>query len=335
MKRLISIFFQIDEAANYITDGRQEHLRLALLLLDNAAEIQMYLRIQQELREEKSKKRFKESILEGPKEIISDSLKMYIDWEPIGLSKKRKINRYYDEKIKYLFNDLELIDKNIGEVLSYLHKYRNEAYHRVKVRQETLETAAKILLEINLEMLNLIPTSGNTYVSNGDYSWINERLGYNAASAFLGEGVRNDFIDEIKKSVSLLDSDVANYLDSHLQSRINDLEEDLDFIIEMLPHCKNRDDAIRFSNYIKSSEAGDFDLEDLDFENFESGISIKDIDDIKASLNNLKNESNKIEAFKLFSMLEPKLEKIESLVIGIVADLDYMIQMEIDKRRGK
>jgi hypothetical protein len=105
--------------------------------------------------------------------------------------------------------------------------------------------------------------------------------------------------------------------------------------MELLPHCKDQDDAIRFSNYIKSSEAGDFNLEDLEFEKFESDISIKDINEIKSSLDVLKDESNKIEAFKLFSKLEPKLEKVEKPVIGIVADLDYMIQMEVDKRRGK
>jgi hypothetical protein len=48
MKFLSYLLFQIDEARRYIEDGRLEHLTLALLLLDNAAEIQMDRRIKAE-----------------------------------------------------------------------------------------------------------------------------------------------------------------------------------------------------------------------------------------------------------------------------------------------
>ena len=45
MRFLGYLLFQLDEARRYIEDGRPEHLRLAFLLLDNAAEIQMVRRI--------------------------------------------------------------------------------------------------------------------------------------------------------------------------------------------------------------------------------------------------------------------------------------------------
>jgi hypothetical protein len=35
------VLFQLDEARRHIEDGRPEHLRLSLLLLDNCAEMQM------------------------------------------------------------------------------------------------------------------------------------------------------------------------------------------------------------------------------------------------------------------------------------------------------
>ena len=45
MQRLTSILFQMDEALRHIGDGRIERLRLAMLLLDNAAELQIDRRV--------------------------------------------------------------------------------------------------------------------------------------------------------------------------------------------------------------------------------------------------------------------------------------------------
>jgi hypothetical protein len=50
LQTLISVVFQLDEAKRYIQDGRLQQLRVALLLLDNAAELQMDRRIQLDLR---------------------------------------------------------------------------------------------------------------------------------------------------------------------------------------------------------------------------------------------------------------------------------------------
>lgn len=49
MQQLTHILFQMDEALRYIDDGRMERLRLALLLLDTAAELQIDRRVRDEL----------------------------------------------------------------------------------------------------------------------------------------------------------------------------------------------------------------------------------------------------------------------------------------------
>ena len=45
MQRLSYVILQLDEAKRYLEGGSLAHLRLALLLLDNAAELQMYRRV--------------------------------------------------------------------------------------------------------------------------------------------------------------------------------------------------------------------------------------------------------------------------------------------------
>lgn len=60
MQRLLFVLFQLDEARRYIEDGRLPHLRLALLLLDNTAEIQMDRRIQDNWQRDVLRERLRE-----------------------------------------------------------------------------------------------------------------------------------------------------------------------------------------------------------------------------------------------------------------------------------
>ena len=66
MKRLSSILFQVDEACRFVEDGRQEPLRGALLLLDNAVELQMDWAIRVELSSADFREKLRTLALEIP-----------------------------------------------------------------------------------------------------------------------------------------------------------------------------------------------------------------------------------------------------------------------------
>ncbi len=157
MQHLSFVLFQLDEARRYIQDGRSQHLRIALVLLDNAAEIQMDRRIKDDLIHDGFKEQLRNSLLQtaaqGPTTPLPQILQEIVDWVPLTRSEKLKLDRNYDEKIAYMVGRGGHLIASLFVPLKHLHKYRNEAYHRAKIRPATIRTAALILLEINCQMV--------------------------------------------------------------------------------------------------------------------------------------------------------------------------------------
>ena len=182
MQRLTYILFQLDEALHYIDDGRMERLRLALLLLDNAAELQVDRRVRDHLAIEMINERTREQTILLT-ELAPDSqaelpalLTELVAWEPLTKAQKRALDRFFDEKLRFLSERYTTLDPALAKVLSYLHRYRNEAYHQARVRVETVRTAALIYFEANCSLLLTVFTV-HSYASNEDYSWLEERFG--------------------------------------------------------------------------------------------------------------------------------------------------------------
>jgi hypothetical protein len=59
MQRLTYVLYQMDEARRFLDGGRLEQVRLALLLLDNAAELQIERRVRDELSSENLRERIR------------------------------------------------------------------------------------------------------------------------------------------------------------------------------------------------------------------------------------------------------------------------------------
>lgn len=124
MQRLLYVLFQLDEARRYIEDGRLERLRLALLLLDNAAEIQMDRQIQTDLIHEEMRERLHKQVLQIAATERPANLNELAQWEPLTHSEKARIERFFDEKVKHLSERWSRLDSRLAEPLKYLHRYR-------------------------------------------------------------------------------------------------------------------------------------------------------------------------------------------------------------------
>jgi hypothetical protein len=129
-------------------------------------------------------------------------------------------------------------------VLSYVHQYRNEAYHEGRVRRETIHTAAVILFEINcFLLLNVFRVA--MVASNEDYSWIAERFHVDRPGWLLGGGVSlQRIVDELRGLVVPDLSAVTVTLVRHLASRFEDLWDSVDFIVGNTP-ATSRADALK------------------------------------------------------------------------------------------
>jgi hypothetical protein len=102
MQDLLVVLFSIDETRRYVRDGRPEQLRLALVLLDNAIELQLERRVRQELQYELEYDQLQRIASQIPSGEHSNFLSEVIDRVPLTLSQKRSIGRLFDEKLRYL-----------------------------------------------------------------------------------------------------------------------------------------------------------------------------------------------------------------------------------------
>ena len=332
MQRLLFVLFQLDEARRYIEDGRLPHLRLALLLLDNAAEIQMDRCIQEIWPRDALLERMRTVTARLPRERLPESLRELVDWTPLSSKEKYKIDKFFDEKVGYLVGHGDLEEALAGP-LKYVHKYRNEAYHRAQVRDGTIRTAALILLEINCHMvIHMVPGS-SMYSSAEDYSWFEERFGWKPHDLFAGRDKLPIAVEDIRSRVLPSDAAVAQTLAEHLQNRFAEMDDSLTFIAENGAHRSSKETALWDSQfYAEKHRTG---APAAQMKSFVPKYTLQSISSLEEQIVNVSSAPTRLDAFHQFSLIEKDLEPIETDVSDMAAAIDEFIQAEIDRIRGK
>ena len=335
MQTLVFVLFQIDEACRYLLDGRLAHMRLALLLLDNVAEIQMRHRIEEELGHEEIRERIRSGVLELPESPERErDFHDLLEWQPLSKAKKVKIARYFDEKVIALSTRWLRLPSHVVEPLKYLHRYRNEAYHRGRVRRETIETAGKLLLDINCEILMSVYPRTMVYASGEDYSWLKERFGEHPMRVIGNEAFLARVVEEIRSKIQLGDEMVANTLAEHVESRVEELFRALDFIVENT-RCPDRRTAFIDSQYFGEVRRRSIDPTRVTTERYKAKYQLSIIDQLLSAIGLIRRAATRMEAFQQFSVIESQFEPLEDDVSVLAAEVEHMIQMEVDRLRGK
>jgi hypothetical protein len=249
MDRLERIVVQLVEARRLADFEDVAHGRLALLLLDNAAETLL-------------KRRASEALVEA-------------DWYGNALRKLADINAEDDEKLNALRQDLETktvsektrdsIAKNFSELVRFvfsrpectlepelaasldaLHRFRNDAYHADFVRPDVLSPANEIYFYLCCRLLKaqtyLIMKMGDPPavvvellpgLQESHPGWSNEKT--------LGDAVA----DELLARNHFDHSGIASALSAHLVARVASVERDLNQFMEYLGYEHDRPLALR------------------------------------------------------------------------------------------
>lgn len=333
MRRLACVLFQLDEARRYIEDGRIEHLRLALLLLDNAAEVQMDRCIRDDLSHDRLKEKLRKHAVMVPEKERGPHLQDFVTWTPLTQSEKYKLDRYFDEKVDYMTGRGGHIGASLAGPLKHLHQYRNEAYHRADLRPQTLRTAALVLLEISCEMALAISPAAHSIGSNEDYSWLQERFGWNPLWGFLDEKKLCSVIEEIRSSVLPDDQSVAATLANHMEDRFARLDGALAYIVENVDAVPDKqavlEESERYAELRQAEEPRRPSSRDA------GGYTLAMIEAIEARAAQIAGAATRLDAFDRFSAVERELEPIEHCVYGLAREVSWAIQTEIDRLRGK
>lgn len=346
MKRLAELLFQIDEACRYITDGRQAPLRLALMLLDNAIELQMDWAIEAELRDHDFREKLRVlalQLLDSPRlpdpqcPIDPTDLQWLIDWQPLSQKQKQRIDRDFNEKVEFLARLPDKVAPAVQGPLKYLHRYRNEAYHRGEVRPATLPIACRLLVEINSELLLSLHAVGKSYASDGDYSWLEGRFGVRPMRILGDQTFLQMAADDFRRQVLLDESALSVALADHLETRVADLLGALSFILESIsgPNIDSLTDVFRASQYWAAVRRGEVTVAPMPPVVYKPPFTLNVLDDVLARRNEITSASTRLDAFRAYSNLEEILETFEDDVYSLTADIDRALQAEIDRARGK
>jgi len=214
------------------------HGRLALLLLDNAAETclmrssqsfltwaEMYGNMAYQLRDV------------DPDDVEGQRLKGEIEAKTLSRRRRRQIERNFSDLVDYVFaQDGFGLQSEFADCLKILHRYRNAAYYRDTVRPDVLGPAVQIYFFLCCQLLkherqifsqiDQIPTAVEEIF--GDQMPASEWPSGAADSASLGSELADFFL-----SVRGLDhAGIASALSAHLLGRLATLDRDLTTIGE-------------------------------------------------------------------------------------------------------
>ncbi|MDQ3690492.1 MAG: hypothetical protein M3406_10745 [Chloroflexota bacterium] len=306
-------------------------MRLALLILDNAAELQLDRRVRSERQSEDLRERLQEMVSRIPSSERSESLEDLADWQPLSKAQKRALDRYFDPKLDYLCERRGILDSRLKTVLSYLHRYRNEAYHEGRVRRETLLTASLLLFEANCQLLLEVYRVA-MYSSSEDYSWVWERFGLSGLWNLNDESVKG-IVESLRASIVPTVEAVVESLVGHLRSRLAELWDGMDFVVENTA-LADREEVFKVAQLLHAVERGDA-APETETVDYRAPLALVDVEGLSGAIDNLESVTERLEAFARFSEVEERLEAFERMVYAVVSWVDGQIQHLTDLARGK
>ena len=160
MDSLERLVVHVEEAVRLGTMNDDPHLRLGLIMLDSAAELLLHRECDSRLRwageYRKLVRMAEEWRATMGKELSSVA---GLREKAVPAAQCKRIDRDFGAKCHYLV-DLGVLAEPHARVLKKLHKYRNEAYHRDRLRLGTLSSASRIYAYLVCTLMRDFPPHG-------------------------------------------------------------------------------------------------------------------------------------------------------------------------------
>lgn len=326
------IIHQLEESKRFISYGSIPYLRMALILLDNAIELILTMAIQPELERDELK-----SMMQDLRRRIKEAggtLPARDDEEYEALSERQKsrISRSFPEKVRFLTSEgRSVIEPNSGDVIIHLHNYRNSAYHEGYIRRETILPAVMLQFEI---ATTLATEFGPVSISSADADdWLQERYGLTRWELHDREN-REAIVATLRSDMSLGEQDVKEHLATHLENRVGQVFEALDFVRDT-SDMPSREVALKAVQYWQQYPDDPIFPDPSSFHSFKPKSTLNDFDSMVEKAQLIRESQSQIDAFRIFAQVEKLLEPLEEMVFEMAADIEHQIQLQIDAMRGK
>lgn len=336
MERLVLIIEQVEEAKRFIQIDDIAHLRMALLLLDNASEVLMYRAVGDELdRDDFYIKIFsfiRDRVHDEKFQEVKEQLK--IEYELIPPKTRKALKKFYNAKVDFL-TERGALESVIGQLLKSLHHYRNEAYHRDFLRKGTIRPAVQLLFEIVCDLLLILPPGMISHGGEDDWSAFCQRYGLDSTFNITQGGLEK-IVERLKEPNIMPSRDLAKMLSAHLENRVSEMEELLQVIHRDAPGAATIEEELKRIQFV--NEPGWVPPSKDNGESFGRYVAHYSLDDFsrwrQAASDILKGES-KLAIFNKFIELELEIEPIENMVNEYANLVEQAIQAEVDRLRGK
>ena len=178
MERFRLIYEQIEEAKRMLQTHSVLNLRMALILLDNVAELMMYRELEWSFAHYGLFEHFREYADNVPESMVPS----YTEEE------RRDSEREFDPKLRILDLRLKKLPHDTAEILRVCHRLRTEAFHRGELRSQILITVTTLLLHTVAQLTTILKPG--TYALRGGKPTADElafmkRFGFEERQALL------------------------------------------------------------------------------------------------------------------------------------------------------
>lgn len=331
---------QLVEARRLADFNDVAHGRLALLLLDNAAETLLSRQAQEALvwadvhrNLLKTMERHGYSPNEDSK---ADALFEELSANAVSEKTRKKIRQNFSDLVRFVFSrpDCELGTELAG-CLNALHRYRNAAYHQDVVRNDVLGPATEIYFYLCCQLLKhqkytvMEIATPPAVVLEAFGGQLPEALtGFLTNEKAMGDAVA----DQLLARYRLDHNGISSTLAAHLDARIDLLETNLDEFIDHLGY-PDRPTALRSIQLMPMSDEPPTVPED--FWTRPIPVTEKVIAGWKRRAVAIARAPLGQDALRQFDDIELAVSGFEDQLEPFTIAIDREIQHEIDLRRGK
>jgi len=312
------------------------HGRLALLLLDNAAETLLDRLANTALVDANMYRNALRSLSdlddEGDEELRA--FREELESKTVSDKARQKIEQNFSDTVKFVFSRQDCdLEPELAACLNALHRYRNDAYHGDFVRADVLGPANEIYFYLCCRLL-----LAQKYIMSrmGDPPAVVAELlpsDLRPRSGWWDEKSLGDAVAQQLLVRSHLDhGGIALVLSAHLTARVDKVNTNLDEFIDYLGFV-DRSSALRAIQLHPLT--GEPRVADEDFWTHPLAVTEKAIQGWARRAAAIAKLASAQEALRQFDEIEKAVADFDDQLEPFMIAMDREIQREIDERRGK
>ncbi|GIF16746.1 hypothetical protein [Actinoplanes teichomyceticus] len=332
---------QLSEARRLAKAGSIPRARLALLLVDNAAETLLRLSAATYL----SHADMNASIVRSIERLTLQTpdsqalLKKHLP-KVVSKTRRKKIDRDFNALTDYVFeHDDWPLDTEMATCIKILHRYRNDAYHKDKVRPDVINSAVVIYFYLVAHLLR--HRESVVWLIDAPPPGVLELLGVedlpddgdlirshssNRYGQLMADRILHDFIPD--------HTDISGALSNHMLGRLRGIDRNLKEIADFHDFpFRHPEFALRLVQC--TEEEWHSNTPPDDFWARRNPITPATLTDWQKAAGELRRVTDALEALRTFADQEAAIVTFEERASELAMRVDQQIQHDIDLARGK